>query len=196
MIEQQNQWYTLHTKPKYEFKVAHTLAEVGLEVFLPEIHAHQNNQLVKTPFFPCYLFMAADLNQVKASAWQWVPGMRYIVAYGTEPICIPTDVIQFIKVNVQKLNNKQSLLAANVTAFMPGDTVRIIDGPLKEMIGIFEGPTRPSRRVHVLLQLVDHQRRVQLNAADIEKVSDMYQGSNRRKRRTRGRGRFITQQTG
>ncbi len=191
MMENVNQWYTLHTKPKCEFQVARVLEGADLEVFLPELHTQLNNKVIKIPFFPCYLFMATNLNEVSTSVWQWTPGLRYIVTCGARPVCLPPDIIQLIRAKVQELNKKQ--INAASTTFAPGDTVRITNGPLKEMLAVFERPAKASRRVHVLLQLLDDQKRVQLDAADIEKVSDWDQGSNRRPRRTRGRGRFITQ---
>jgi len=193
MSKEANQWYTLHTKPKCEFKVARVLEEAKVEVFLPELHTQRKNRVVKSPFFPCYLFMATDLNEVSSSVWQWTPGLRYMVTCGTQPIGLSADVIRLIQLKMQELNQKQTNTAVATPTFAPGDTVRITRGPLKEMLAIFAGPTKPSRRVHVLLQLLDYQRRIQLDAADIEKVLDMHQGSNRRPRRTRGQGRFITQ---
>lgn len=193
MIKKVNQWYTLHTKPKCEFKVARVLEEAKVEVFLPELYTQQNNQVVKSPFFPCYLFMATDLNEVSSSVWQWTPGLRYIVTCGAQPVGLSADVIRLIQLKVQELNQKRTTATATTSAFAPGDTVRITNGPLKEMLAVFDGPTKPSRRVHVLLQLLDYQRRIQLDTVDIEKVSDCHQGSNRRPRRTRGQGRFITQ---
>ncbi|MBK8899802.1 MAG: hypothetical protein IPM53_01340 [Anaerolineaceae bacterium] len=191
MTEQLEQWYALHTKPKAEYKVAHTLTKTGLEVFLPELHTNQNNKIESTPFFPCYLFMAANLNKVSASVWQWTPGLRYIVASGSQPIALPSDVIRLIRVKVQELNTRNANPFTGETGFTPGDSVRIINGPLKDMVAVFDGPSKPSRRVHVLLKMLDYQRRIQLDAADIEKISESTQHTNRRRRRTRGRGRPI-----
>jgi len=70
--------------------------------------------------------------------------------------------------------------------------VRITDGPFRDMWAIFEGPTTPSQRVQVLLTILGHARRVQLEPADLEKVPTGAEGPiPKRPRRTRGRGRRI-----
>lgn len=189
MTNKTHQWYALHTKPKAEYKVASALKQSGFEVFLPEIVSKQNDKMVKAPFFPCYLFMAGNLNEVRASVWKWIPGLRYIVTSGSQPVRLPADVIQIIKTRLDGLNAKVENSPAS-GCFEPGDTVRITSGPLSDMVAVFDGPTEPSRRVHVLLKVLDFQRRIQLNATDIEKVTEPTTNQ-KRLRRTRGRGRRI-----
>lgn len=191
MTQQAHQWYALHTKPKAEYKVAFALEQSGLDVFLPEIYTRKKDEKIKTPFFPCYLFMAANLDQL-SSSWKWTPGLRYIVTCDKQPLPLPPQVIQLIKSKLDELNtNFDRAIETGNNFFKPGDPVRITNGPLSDMIAIFEGPTKPSNRVHVLLKILDYQRRVRLNVADIEKVASQNQNTAKRRRRTRGRGRFI-----
>ncbi len=192
MTNQKHQWYTLYTKPHAEYKVASALEQTGLEIFLPEIHKRKKGEILKTPFFPCYLFMAANMNSMISSVWKWTPGLRYMVTIGSQPVHLPSEVIRLIKTKLEELNAKVgNSYAADADLFTKGDQVRIINGPLRDMVGIFEGPTQPSKRVRVLLTVLEYQRRIQLNATDIEKVLDPIQGSKKRRRRTRGRGRRI-----
>ncbi len=194
MTNKTDQWYALYTKPKAEYKVANTLEQSGLEIFLPEIRSRKKDKVVKTPFFPCYLFMAANLDEVNSSAWKWTPGLRHIVTNGNnQPIPLPPEVIRLIRTKLKELNTQVEKSVAAGTFFEQGDAVRITNGPFQEMVAIFEGPTNPSRRVRVLLTVLDYQRRIQLNATDIEKILDHTQGVKKRRRRTRGRGRRIKQ---
>jgi transcription antitermination factor NusG len=191
MTNNTHQWYALHTKAKAEYKVAAALEQSGFEIFLPEITTQENSKTITVPFFPCYLFMAANLDEVRASTWRWIPGLRHIVTSGSQPVHLPADVIRLIKTRLQELSAQTPAEAQADHGFQPGDTVRITHGPLRDMVAIFEGPTRPSRRVHVLLQVLDYHRRIQLQATDLEKVAEVAAKPHKRPRRTRGRGRRI-----
>ncbi len=191
MTNNTHRWYALHTKPKAEYKVANVLEQSGFEIFLPEITTKENNKTITAPFFPCYLFMAANLDEVSSSTWRWIPGLRHIVTNGSQPVHLPADVIRLIKTRLETINVLTQNDPQDGHNFEPGDTVRITHGPLRDMVAVFEGPTRPNRRVHVLLQVLDYHRRVQLNATDLEKVTEGMAKPQKRPRRTRGRGRRI-----
>ena len=64
-------WYTLHTKPNAEYQVATTLQQRNLPTYLPEIETVQPGRgRIKRPFFPCYLFLQVDFEQVGFSQLQ------------------------------------------------------------------------------------------------------------------------------
>lgn len=184
------QWYTLHTKPNAEYQVATVLQRQGREIYLPEIEASKASQGRKSkPFFPCYLFLKTDFELVSLSQVQWTAGLRRVVASGDRPVPVPEGVIDFIRHRLGEINDGGGWPAHT---FKPGDTVRITDGPFREMRAIFEGPTTPSERVQVLLTILGHARRVHVESADLEKVLSSAEGPiPNRPRRTRGRGRRI-----
>lgn len=185
----QQKWYALFTKPKAEYKVAAALEQSGVEVYLPEICRKKSNKTIRSPFFPCYLFMSANLHELDVGLWKWASGLRNIVSYGDEPIHLSPEVVRHIQVKIEKLNNQ--IHKMSTPAFERGDSVRILHGPLKDMEAIFEGPTTPSKRVHVLLTILDQQRRIRLDVSDIEKSPSQEHRLGKRPRRTRGRGRRI-----
>jgi len=185
-------WYTLQTKPKSEYRVAAILQQRQIETYLPEIGAAKVQQAEKkAPLFPCYLFMRLDLNVTAFSQWQWTPGLRRIVSFGHVPVPLPDQVIDLIRQRVQQINATSDKPAHS---FKPGDPVRIIDGPLKDMEAIFAGPTTPGERVQVLLTILGRLSRVQVQAAHLKKKAPTPPSTARRPRRTRGRGRPIKQQ--
>ena len=185
----QQKWYALFTKPKAEYKVAAVLEQSGVEVYLPEICRKNSTETVHSPFFPCYLFMSANLQALDVALWKWASGLRNIVSYGDEPIHLSPELIHHIQVKIEKLNSQ--IHEMGKPTFKQGDSVRILHGPLKDMEAIFEGPTTPSKRVHVLLTILEQQRRIRLNVSDIEKSPSQDQHLGKRPRRTRGRGRRI-----
>ena len=186
------QWYTLHTKPNSEYQVASILREQGLQTYLPEIEVlTAQHRRQSKPFFPCYLFIKADLDVVGPSQVQWVPGMRRVVAFEEQPAPLSDDVISLIQQKLGEFKNGGNSLARH--SFQPGDTVRITEGPFQDMLAIFEGPTTPTQRVQVLLKILGASR-VEIAVADLEKVSGEAESPVAKQhppRRTRGRGRQI-----
>jgi transcriptional antiterminator RfaH len=141
-------WYTLYTKPNAEYQVANALQQRGVRTYLPEIElAKPQKGRKKKPFFPCYLFIKVDFESIGLGAVQWTPGLRRIVAFGDQPTPLPDDMIYLIR---RRLGEIEAAGGWPAHPFRPGDTVRITEGPLRNMVAIFEGPTTPSQRVKVL----------------------------------------------
>ena len=185
-----NQWYAVQTKPRVERRVATSLQQRGVETFLPETMVFTANQKRrKAPFFPSYLFMRVDLATDNPALWQWTPGLRHIVAYGGWPAPIPDEVINLIGFKLRELESQDS---EKTHPFKPGDVVRIKNGPFNDMLGIFDGPSTPSERVHVLMGSLNNSVRVRVSASALEAVQDAVDLTDSgRPRRSRGRGRRI-----
>lgn len=159
-------------------------------MYYPEqTNKNANGQTKKTAFFPGYLFVSLDLGTVSPSLWRWVPGLRYVVSYGDQPVPVPDEVIKLIAHNLVEAE----LLASTFHwQFEPGDMVRIKNGPFENMLAIFEGPTKPAARVQVLLSTLNRSVRVRVEANNLEKASaHVVESVAKRPRRTRGRGRPI-----
>ena len=120
---------------------------------------------------------------------QWIPGLRRLVAFGEQPVPLPEAMIELIRHQLGELEASGGWPAH---PFKPGETVGITAGPFRNMLAIFEGPTRPCQRVQVLLTILGHLSRVQLDPADLTKVSTQASPPlPERPRRSRGRGRPI-----
>ena len=81
--------------------------------------------------------------------------------------------------------------------FNEGDVVRINNGPFRDMLAVFDGPTTPTERVIVLLSGISGSVRLRISSATLDKVSEPANSSvgslvTMRQRRTRGRGRRIS----
>ena len=183
-------WYTLYTKPNAEYQVADALGQRGFEIYLPEIDAAKMRRgQKKKPFFPCYLFSKIDFKTVSLSSVQWTPGLRYVVSCAGRPTSVPDEIIDLIR---RKLGEVEAAGGYPLHPFKPGDVVRITDGPFKDMVAIFHGPATPAQRVQVLLNILGHASRTQVEITDLKKAGqDEVLPPPRRPRRTRGRGRRI-----
>ena len=184
------EWYTLYTKANAEKKVSSLLNEQGIETYLPTVITALN---FEEPFFPCYLFMKADLQKLSKSSWEWTPGLRRVICRDDQPLPVSPKIIHTIQSNLNELN--ENIKEKRQHQFQLGEEVRILKGPFKDMFAIFSGPTTPSTRVRILLSVLGQQKRIQMNADDLESTAlcseTKKQQDGKRARRTRGRGRRI-----
>jgi transcriptional antiterminator RfaH len=181
------QWYTLYTEPNAEYLVTKALAQRQVHTYLPELEFPKKHPGRK-PFFPCYLFARIDFNLVGLSTVWWTPGLRRVIAFGGEPTPVPDEVIQLIQQILAEIKQAGGWLAHS---FHPGETVRITEGPFKDMVAIFDGPTRPARRVQVMLNLLGHARRLQIQPDNLAKATPEVEVLPPLSRGTRGKGRRI-----
>lgn len=184
-----NRWYVLYTKPNAEYRVEAMLQERGIETYLPEITFSKDKKITRSPFFSCYLFMKVNLETVDYRKWKWLSGVRHVVSYGGKPVTLPDFTVQLIREKLGGLD--ASRRERKVYDFERGDTVRITKGPLRDMLAVFDRPTTSSQRVQVLLAVLGSVKKVRLDIANLEKSPDARQQSTNKSRRTRGRGRYI-----
>lgn len=163
-------WYVIQTKPTLEATVAQHLVNARFETFLPRIRAMVRGS--KRPvsrvksLFPSYLFAHLDLRDPNLYRMiKYTRGVRKILGDGIVPVPVPDEMIEIIRGRIgvdgvieQKLTMKK------------GDTVRIRGGLFRDLIGILDKPVSAAGRVRVLLQIMQHQVRCELSAADIERL--------------------------
>jgi transcriptional antiterminator RfaH len=180
-------WYVAHCQRLKEWQAAAALEEhLDLAVYLPEVRRRGSRHVRRSPFFPGYLFVRADLRQVALSRINAMPGVLRLVAFGDLPQSVPVAVIEEIRQRVDDLNTHGGLPAHD---FRPGETLRLKDGPLHALEAIFVGPTDPSERVQVLIEFLGSLRKMDVDASWLERAGDA--PAPWRERRTRGNGRLI-----
>jgi len=152
-------WYTLRTKPRKEEVVWRQARDQGFELFYPRLRVNPVNPRARKvrAYFPGYMFVHADLDEVGLSVFQWMPHSVGLVSFGGEPAIVPDHLIYAIRQRVE------DIAAAGGEVFeglKPGDTVLIDYGPFEGYEAIFDARIPGSERVRVLLQLLTNQRRV------------------------------------
>ena len=171
------QWYALHAKPHKERQVAEHLRQRKVEVYLPLVRVNPVNPRAarKRPYFPCYLFVKADLQAIGLGALQWTPGLRRLVEFDGQPAIVPDSFMTELK---RRLGQIQAAGGMALDGLDRGDPVRIVAGPFAGYEAVFDFRLPGSERVRVLLELIARSqgrepRRgvpVELNAGNIEKV--------------------------
>jgi transcriptional antiterminator RfaH len=162
-------WYVLHSHPNKEDLLWQQLLARGVEVFYPRIHANPVNPRSRKikPYFPGYLFVCADLEQLGLSTLQWMPYATGLVMFGGEPSALPENIVQLIRQRVDEINTAGGEV---LDALKPGDRVVIQDGPFEGYEGIFDVRLSGKDRVRVLLQMLGARKvPVEMKAGQIHK---------------------------
>jgi transcriptional antiterminator RfaH len=107
------------------------------------------------PYFPGYIFIHADLDQVGLSALQWMPGAAGVVAFGGHPAWVPENLIHAIRRRVDEIN---AAGGETLAGLQRGDPVVICDGPFAGYQAIFDARLSGEQRVRVLLSLLSRQQ--------------------------------------
>ena len=99
-------WYAMRSKPNKEGFLSKQLESHGVEAFFPCIRVTPVNPRARKlrPYFPNYLFVHVDLNEVKVSTLHWMPGASGIVSFGGEPASVPDFLIVAVQKQVDLLN--------------------------------------------------------------------------------------------
>ena len=155
-------WCAVQTHVRAEDKAAFHLRRQGYEIFLPKHlkrrkHARRIDW-VSTPLFPRYLFVAIKPDITPWWAIRSTVGVGSLICFGDSPAVVPENIITEIKAR-QDENGMVKLHAGS--AFKRGDRVKIIDGPLNDLEGLFESPTNEDR-VTILLSLMGREVKVRV----------------------------------
>jgi len=163
-------WYALRSKPRKEEVVWKQVRTQGYEVFYPRLRVNPVNPRARKqrPYFPGYMFVKVDIEEIGLSTFQWMPHAMGLVCFGEEPAIVSDHLIHAIQKRVEEI------AAAGGEVFdglSTGDVVVIDDGPFAGYEAIFDARLPGSERVRVLLQLINSQRQIpiEMDAGKIRK---------------------------
>jgi len=163
------------------------------KVYVPEVCKRARGSSQMVPFFPGYIFIQVNLEQVKFNSINSMPGVVRLLQFGGEPQRIPVGVIEAVRATVDRLNAEGGIPPHS---FQPGDAVRFTSGPFRDLEALFLGPQTPSARVKVLLHFLGRLNEVQVDADCLEPNRSHMTSDQQRPRRTRGKGRVINNANG
>lgn len=184
-----SRWYVVYCRPLKERQAACALADIlGLPVYLPEITRRVRGQVQRTLFFPRYLFVRVNLQEVSLHRLNMMPGVQELVRFGGTPQSIPANVVEAVRQQIELWNAQGG---PPLHHFEAGESVRFKEGPLRGLEAIFVASTRPGDRVRVLIEFLGQLRTIELG---VEMLTGTQVVSKARPgRRTRGKGRRIKQ---
>ncbi len=164
-------WYALQSKPNKEDALYEQLQNQGIQVFYPRIRVTPVNPRAKKikAYFPGYMFVHTDLNEVGISTFKWMPFARGMVSFDQEPATVPESLIHAIRRRVDQVNEAGGEVFEGL---QKGEVVFIHDGPFAGYEAIFDLRLPGSERVRVLIKLLtERQVPVELSVGHIQRSS-------------------------
>lgn len=127
----EQKWYVAYTKPKAEFQLREAALRKEIQVYVPVDYR-------QAPLFPSYVFV--NLKPSELHLIRYLPGFSRFVSFGEEPAVISDSQISTIK-RISEFSPHARALSSRL---VKGDQVRIVEGPLRGIIGTLiedqEGP--------------------------------------------------------
>ncbi len=163
-------WYCIHIKPTKEDSVCQLLRDLPeVETFSPKIqkrrYLRSKPRLVVENLFPCYVFVKFDAPRY-AQTIRYTRGVRRMVGDHTgHPWTVDDAIIDFIRSRTEN-----GFVDPEAPRFYAGETVRITEGPLAGLQGIFLSEMNATERVILLLNTIQSQARIQIEKRMIAKI--------------------------
>ncbi|MFN6100280.1 MAG: transcription/translation regulatory transformer protein RfaH [Burkholderiales bacterium] len=158
-------WYAIHSKPRQEERALDNLQRQGFEAWLPMLTVEKvlRGKLanVTEPMFSRYLFIRLDTEQTNWSPIRSTLGVSRLVSFGNRPAVVADELIQALQTVPQRAPER---------LFQPGQTIKIVSGPLKGIEGIFQ-QADGEHRAMVLIDLLNKQHRVTTQMHDLRPAS-------------------------
>ena len=160
-------WYLIYTKPRAEKLAQENLQRQEFNTYLPlmkETHRHRGKYVSRIePMFPRYLFI-----QLNCTTDNWAPirstlGVSSIVRFGTYPMQVPESLLE----TLQQCEDENGIQSTTEKEFQTGDRIRIIEGAMAGLEGIYESKTS-KERVTVLLNIAGQHTRVSMTRHDLQ----------------------------
>jgi transcriptional antiterminator RfaH len=168
-VEEAKSWYLVYAKPQQESVAKTNLERQGYETYLPRLRQTRRRQgrrtVVVAPMFPRYLFIRLDSHTDNWGPIRSTLGVVSIVRFGQQPARVPDSLIAVLREN----EGPEGIQQIPDTELQPGTRVRVMEGSLSGLEGIFFAKTGRDR-VIVLLDVMGKVARTALDAASVEPV--------------------------
>jgi len=168
--EAQSNWYTVYTKPRQERTALENLERQEFHCFLPMAVNPYQRRPERIPrieaLFPRYLFLKAIADQQSLGPVRSTRGVTSLVRFGMQLATMPDQVINVINTRCDPVTGLVQLDPVSVEV---GDNVRVFDGPLAGIEGIFRERKGESRAL-LLMSLLGTESIVEVDALLLQKA--------------------------
>lgn len=156
-------WYAVCCKPRQEAVAEENLLRQGYRTYLPRIRnsRRRRGQWVDViePLFPRYLFIRINPVLHSTAPVRSTRGAVGLVRFGGTPAVIPEQMIEAIR---RRADANSGLHLSDHPLFCAGDAIRLAEGPLAGMEGVFI-EENAEKRVIVLLELLGKANKIRVD---------------------------------
>lgn len=177
MSENGKNWYVIHTYSGYEERVKKNLeqrvkfmdsGDEVLEVVIPteeevEIRGGQRRNVAKK-ILPGYILVQMKMSDESWNIVRNTPGVTGFVGSGGKPVPLLEEEVEQILQQMRAETPKVKV------GFRQGQSVRVIDGPFTDFVGIVDEIGTDKGKVKVLLSLFGRETPVELDFLQVEKL--------------------------
>ncbi|MFC1932771.1 transcription termination/antitermination protein NusG [Chloroflexota bacterium] len=177
MVENEKHWFVIHTHSGHEERVKKNLeqriklmdseAEIS-QVVVPtedevEVRSGQRRTVAKK-ILPGYVLIQMKMSDQSWNMVRNTPGVTGFVGSGSKPVPLQEEEI------AQILKQMEVEAPKVKVGFKPGQSVRVIDGPFTDFVGIVDEISAGKGKVKVLLSLFGRETPVELDFLQVEKL--------------------------
>ena len=177
MVENQKQWYIVHTYSGNEERVQRNLeqrikfldseGEIS-QVIVPteeeiEVRNGQRHTVTKK-ILPGYVIVQMKMSDQSWSVVRNAPGVTGFVSSGNKPVPLQEEEVNRI------LKQMEAEAPKVKVGFRKGQSVRVVDGPFIDFMGIVDDISPEKGKVKVLLFLFGRETPVELDFLQVEKL--------------------------
>ena len=153
-------WYAVCCKPRQEAVAEENLLRQGFHVYLPRIRIRQRRRgqwldAVEV-LFPRYIFIRVDPLRRSMATVRSTRGVVGLVRFGGQPAVVPDAVMDALR---EREDAASGLHEDKRPLFSAGEAIKLVDGPLAGMEGVFTQKDG-DKRVIVLLELLGKANKV------------------------------------
>ena len=177
MAENDKKWFVIHTYSGHEERVKKNLeqrikfmdyANVITQVVIPteeeiEVRGGRRRNVVRK-ILPGYVLVEMDMNENSWGVVRNTPGVTGFVGSGTTPTPLQEK-------EVGEILKQMTAEAPKVkVGFRKGQSVRVVDGPFIDFVGVVDEINTEKGKVKVLLSLFGQETPVELDFLQIDKL--------------------------
>ncbi|MGK2925972.1 MAG: transcription/translation regulatory transformer protein RfaH [Lysobacterales bacterium] len=170
MQQPQPTWFAVYTKPRQERVALEHLERQGFRCFLPlAVNPYQRRSAKTTriePLFPRYLFLNAAADRQSLGPVRSTRGVATLVRFGMELAQVPQSVIRAIN---RRRDPASGLVRLDPAPVQPGDRVKVFDGPLAGLEGIFRERKGPARAL-LLMKMLGTESTVEVDSLLLQRA--------------------------
>jgi len=167
-------WFAVICKPRQESIALENLQRQKFHCFLPMVdkpagksarRKSARRKSMAEPLFPGYLFLQADSARHNLAPVRSTRGVQQMMRFGIKLAVVPDPVIQYLKSRV----DENGLIPLTPDYLKAGDKVRVLDGALAGLHGIFTEQNKEARAI-LLMNILGRQTKVQIDPRRLERV--------------------------
>lgn len=156
-------WHCIHTKPQKEFQFEqHCCRRLDVETYCPQVREYRTvrrvRRVIVSPLFPRYVFCRFDPATTYRGV-RYAPDAVDIVRIGNDPIIVADSLIA----ELRQWAGEMVDLTTIRRPLKSGDSVEIIQGPLRGLTAIIQQADETQDRVAILIALLASEARMTIS---------------------------------